>query len=168
MKNEAGLIIEKLNLRSHPEGGYYSETYRSDLVFDAQAVSEKFTGRRSCSTSIYFLLEASDFSAFHRIKADEIWHFYTGSSIQVHVITPKGHFHQISLGNNLSEGEVFQAEVKAGYWFAASLKSEKGFALTGCTTAPGFEFEDFELAKREKLVKLFPQHRRIIEKYTRS
>jgi len=120
------------------------------------------------SEEIYFLLEGENFSAFHRLRSDEIWHFYAGGTIAVHVIDPDGSYSKIQLGSDPQAGEVFQAVVKAGSWFASKVRDPKSFALAGCTVAPGFDFADFELGKRSELVKLYPQHRDLIEQFTRS
>jgi uncharacterized protein len=168
MPKDAQYWITKLDLAPHPEGGYYRQTYRADLIIDRKALPLKFTGARAASTAIYFLLDRANFSAFHRIRADEMWHFYAGDSLLVHVIAEDGGYSQILLGNNPEAGEVFQAVVKAGCWFASCLQHPKSFALVGCTVAPGFDFEDFELAKRSELSELFPQHREPIEQLTRD
>jgi predicted cupin superfamily sugar epimerase len=168
MPQDAQYWIAKLGLLPHPEGGYYRQTYRADLMIAKEALSPKFTGARAASTAIYFLLDGGNFSAFHRLRSDELWHFYAGSSLLVHVIAENGTYSQIQLGNNPEEGEVFQAVVKAGCWFASCLKDPNSFALVGCTVAPGFDFEDFELAKRSELTKLFPQYRKLIEQLTRT
>lgn len=167
MPLNADKLIRDLDLIAHPEGGYYKETYRSDLMFDAQAVSDRFTGPRCCSTTIYFLLKDKDFSAFHRIKADEIWHFYSGSPLVVHVIQPNGDHVDIILGNDPDQGQVFQAVVPAECWFAASLVSGSGYALVGCATAPGFEFDDFEMAQKDQLSATYPHLKDLIHRFTR-
>jgi predicted cupin superfamily sugar epimerase len=113
-------------------------------------------------------LSGQDFSAFHRIAADEVWHFYAGQSLIVEVIDIDGNSSQLHLGTDPEAGETFQGIVKAGSWFGSRLKDEAGFALVGCTVAPGFEFEDFEMAKREELVRAYPQHRELIERLTRE
>jgi uncharacterized protein len=168
MNEKARTIIENLDLQPHPEGGYYRETYRSDLMFDAGKSHERFTGTRCCSTCIYFLIEETNFSAFHRIKADEIWHFYSGLPLTVHVIHPDGSHEPIELGTDTEKGQVFQATVQAGRWFASGLSSGSGYALVGCTTAPGFEFEDFEMAGRDTLKAQYPQHAGLIDRFTRE
>jgi predicted cupin superfamily sugar epimerase len=168
MGKNAAYWIEKLRLEPHPEGGYYRQTYRADLLLPQHALPPQFTGMRTASTAIYFLLEEDDFSAFHRLYSDELWHFYVGGSLLVHVINPDGIYSEIQLGNDLEAGEVLQAVVKAGCWFASRVKDRKSFALVGCTVAPGFDFADFELAKREELGKRYPQHRELIEKMTRK
>jgi uncharacterized protein len=159
--------IKHLGLNPHPEGGYYYETYRSDLTIAQDALPPAFHGDRSASTAIYFLLSGSDFSAFHRIASDELWHFYSGTPLIVSVIDPEGNYSELKLGSGSDEGEVFQAVVKAGCWFASRVKDAAGFALVGCTVAPGFDFADFELARRSELTAAYPQHRKIIEELTR-
>ena len=168
MAKTAQYWINKINLIAHPEGGYYCETYRSQLSIAKEALPPEFTGSRLVSTAIYFLLEGENFSAFHRLRSDEIWHFYAGGTIAVHVIDPDGSYSKIQLGSDPQAGEVFQAVVKAGSWFASKVRDPKSFALAGCTVAPGFDFADFELGSRSELVKLYPQHRKLIEQFTRS
>lgn len=168
MTKAAPYWIEKLNLSAHPEGGYYCETYRSQLSIAKEALPPEFLGARLVSTAIYFLLEGENFSAFHRLRSDELWHFHTGSTITIHVIDPDGGYSEIQLGDKPEAGEVFQAVVKAGCWFASRVRDGRSFALAGCTVAPGFDFADFELGKRSELVKLYPQHRELIGQLTRS
>lgn len=156
--NKIDGIISRLQLQPHPEGGFFRETYRSDGVID-------FNGKRNYSTCIYFLLTAETFSAFHRIKQDEIWHFYDGSTIELHQISPGGKHDTILIGANFENGEIPQYVVPAGYWFGATVSGEYG--LVGCTVSPGFDFQDFELAKREKLILAFPELSEIINKLTR-
>jgi uncharacterized protein len=160
--------IEKLKLTPHPEGGYYRQTYMSDLVIAREALPARFAGARSASTAIYFLLEGEDFSAFHRLRSDELWHFYAGSPLAVHRIEPDGLHSRISLGVDLDGGQTPQALVKAGCWFASHLADWKSWALVGCTVAPGFEFKDFELGNREELVREYPEQRELITRLTRG
>lgn len=159
--------IEKLGLENHPEGGYFKEVYRADEIIPAQSLHERYSGERNHSTSIYFLLTGNEFSAFHRIKSDETWHFYTGSPVTVHMINSKGEYSNIKLGAIADNGEVFQFTIPHGVWFAASVDERNSFALVGCTVAPGFHFDDFELGKREEMIKLFPQCEGVINKFTR-
>ena len=165
--NDAQYWIDKLDLEPHVEGGYFKETYRSVENIDKQALPERFSGDHSFCTAIYFFLHNNEFSAFHRIKQDELWHFYIGDPLIVHIIDWQGNYSQIKLGMNLDDNEVFQAIVPFGTWFGANLQVPDSFALVGCTVAPGFDFADFEIAKRDVLVNLFPQHRQIIEQLTR-
>lgn len=161
-------IISRLDLLPHPEGGYYKETYRSEGQIKSDSLPSNMKGSRSYCTGIYFLLTSDNFSSFHRIKQDEMWHFYSGSTLLVHVISPEGEYSQIKLGTNLEEGETPQAVVKANSWFGASLKHSDNYALVGCTVSPGFDFMDFELAKYESLANKFPQHSSIIKLLTRQ
>ena len=165
---DAKFWIEKLRLAPHPEGGYYRETYRSELVVAKTALPPAFSGDRALATAIYFLLAGEDFSAFHRLHSDEMWHFYAGGPLVVSVIDERGKYLEIQLGSDAEVGEVFQAVVKAGCWFGARVKDSKSFALVGCTVSPGFDFEDFELGKRAELLRLYPQRRKVIEKLTRE
>ena len=165
MAKDAQYWIHHLGLSPHPEGGYYRATYKSDLTIVRNALPSGYQGDRSASTAIYFLLDEGNFSAFHRIASDEVWHFYTGSSLLVYVIDPEGNYFELHLGSD--EGEVFQAVVKAGSWFASRVRDAAGFALVGCTVAPGFDFADFELGVRSELIRTFPAHRKLIEELTR-
>jgi predicted cupin superfamily sugar epimerase len=122
--------------------------------------------KRNFSTSIYFLLEGKQVSKFHRLKSDELWHFYDGTSVIIHIIDTEGKLTQIRLGRNVEDGEVFQAVIKSGNWFAAEVIDKKSFALVGCTVSPGFDFSDFEFGNREALIKMHPDLRELIQKFT--
>jgi predicted cupin superfamily sugar epimerase len=166
-KPTAEELIEQLKLLKHPEGGWYRETYRSEQVLSAAALSGRFSGDRSACTAIYYLLQSGDISALHRIKSDELWHFYAGDSLTVHVITPQDEYYPLHLGLNLSAGETFQCVVPAGCWFGAELPGE-GYSLVGCTVAPGFDFADFEMGNRTELMGQFPEQTEIIQRLTKS
>lgn len=168
MTSQAQDWIDKLNLRPHPEGGYYRETYRAELSIARETLPAGFTGPRSISTAIYFLLDGDNFSAFHRLWSDEVWHFYAGRMLVIHVIKESGERSEIQLGSDPEGGQLPQAVIKAGWWFACQARDPNSFALVGCTVAPGFDFADFEMAKRGELVRAFPQHRAVIERFTRS
>ena len=165
----ASYWIEKYNLLPHPEGGYYAETYRSSEGVQKAALPKRFKGDRSFSTGIYFLLEAKDFSAFHRIQSDEMWHFYAGDALEVFVIYPEtGELEIIKLGANPDSGETFQAVVQAGTWFGSRPARGSNYSLVGCTVSPGFDFADFEMAERSALANLFPKHESLIQELTIS
>jgi predicted cupin superfamily sugar epimerase len=132
----------------------------------SEHLPKRYNGSRSFATAIYFLVEGGTFSALHRIKSDEIWHFYAGNRLTVYVIEPQGNLQTIHLGNQPEADEVFQAVVKAGHWFGSMVEDPNSFALVGCTVAPGFDFADFELANRQQLVQQYPQHQSIIQKLT--
>ncbi len=154
--------IEKLAMVEHPEGGFYKETFRStDFVVNAAGK------RKIAATAIYFLLTTDHFSAFHQIKSDETWYHHFGDALSVYVIHPDGNLEVMKIGNNIEKGEQLQGFVPAGCWFASVVEKENAFALVGCNVAPGFDFEDFTLAKREELIELYPQHHAIINRLTR-
>jgi len=161
-------LITHLKLQPHPEGGYYAETYRSKEIIPQAVLPGRFAGERNFSTAIYFLIPAGQFSAFHRIQADELWHFYEGQPLHVYVIHPQGNMEFIRLGNNVAMGETFQAMVPAGCWFASEPATANGYCLVGCTVAPGFDFTDFELAQREILEEYYPEHKDFIRQLTRG
>lgn len=168
MMMTANDFIQQLQLAPHPEGGYYREMYRSTDMIEGECLHHRFCGgSRSVSTAIYFLMEAGCFSAFHRIKSDEIWHHYEGEGMEVVVIHPQGAMEVLRLGKDMAKGEQPLQVVPAGCWFAARVASSVGFALVGCTVAPGFDFADFEMADRDALVAAFPQHRSTIVALTR-
>jgi hypothetical protein len=155
-------LISLYNLQPHPEGGWYCETYKSSERISANALPVRFSEDRSFSTAIYFLLEKGNFSAFHRIKSDECWHFYTGDPLQVFMLDTEGTLKIIELGNDITRGEVFQFVVPGNCWFASRPSPGSLYSFVGCTVAPGFDFNDFELADAAVLVTEFPQHSSII------
>ncbi|MEX0662315.1 MAG: cupin domain-containing protein [Balneolaceae bacterium] len=156
-------LVDKLDLEPHPEGGYFKEMYRSDEKIEGEG---EFPAGRSFGTSIYFLLEGTDRSKFHRIKSDEIWHFYEGSSATIHIIHSDGFYETLYLGSDLDSGYQFQHVVPAHSWFGVSVDQPDGYLLAGCTVAPGFDFGDFEMGDAYKLKQAFPEHESIIEKLT--
>ena len=164
MNQKAKYYIQKLQLEKHPEGGYFREVYRSGEMISIDVPKKNL--KRNVSTSIYFLLEGSQISKFHRLKSDELWHFYDGGSVKVFVIEENGKLTEIILGNKIEEGEVFQTVIKKNSWFAAEVVNKRSFALIGCTVSPGFDFSDFELADRKFLLKCFPKHQSLIFKFT--
>ncbi|MFT3681838.1 MAG: cupin domain-containing protein [Ferruginibacter sp.] len=160
-------LIEEYSLRPHPEGGWYKETYRSSEMLEAVSLPARFGGRRVMSTAIYFLLEQGNFSAFHRIKSDECWHFYAGDPLEVHMIRKDGTLDTILLGNDIKKGQLFQYVVPANCWFASRPATGSSFSFVGCTVAPGFDFADFELADTEALSVVYPAHKTLITSLTR-
>jgi len=168
MNLEINDLVENLALLPHPEGGFYKEVYRSEKMLSKETLPDDFSGDRSYCTSIYFLLTSENFSAFHRIKQDEIWHFYGGSTLTVHILDKEGNYTAHKVGMDFSNGEQPQLVVPAGCWFASSVPKEDSYAFVGCTVAPGFDFDDFELATRTELTAEYPQHQNIIDRLTRD
>jgi len=160
-------LVQLLELQPHPEGGFYKEVYRSAESVSRSCLPERFTGDRNFCTSIYYLLSRGDFSAFHLIKSDEIWHYYLGSSLLIHMLHLNGSYECKVLGKDLRENQAFQVVIPAGTWFAAEPAIGTDFILAGCSVSPGFNFLDFELANKKELVQLFPEHEHIIDRLCR-
>jgi len=156
MTQSAKYWIDRLELKPHPEGGHYVETYRCSTG----------SRQRAASTAIYFLLQNDEKSHLHRIDADEMWHFYQGDPLTVHMIHADGRYESFELGPDHDKGQVFQAVVPRDIWFGAELTNGQGYALVGCTVSPGFEFTGFELAERESLERTYPQHVSVIRRLT--
>jgi uncharacterized protein len=157
--------IEKLKLQPHPEGGFFKETYRSGESISREGLPSRFPSARHLSTAIYFLLRSGDISSFHRIKSDELWHYHAGVSLSIYVLSDKGLDVHL-LGADIDKGESLQVVIPANCWFGAKVNELDSYTLAGCTVAPGFDFGDFELAKREDLIKTFPTHESIITMLT--
>ncbi len=155
---KADELIEKLRLKAHPEGGYYRETYRSAKQLDLGNNKE-----RNAITAIYYLLRENEKSHFHRIGSDEVWLFHQGETLEISIIHSSGQLEVKHLGSCFDFGEELQLIVPANVWFAAQLKSGKGFALVSCIVAPGFDFSDFELAEKNELLKQYPHLKAEIE-----
>jgi predicted cupin superfamily sugar epimerase len=151
-------LIDKFNMQAHPEGGFFTETYRSEGKFD----------QKSYSTGIYFLLRKNDISHLHRIKSDEMWHFYDGDPLKVVEIDESGKIIETILGTDYEKGMVSQYVVKANRWFGSmpleGVSGGSDYCFVGCTVSPGFEFEDFELASFDSLATEYPQHRDLLKK----
>jgi predicted cupin superfamily sugar epimerase len=159
--------INHLNLQPHPEGGFFKETYRASEKISSSALPSRFGGDRNFSTAIYFLLRSEDRSVFHRIKSDELWHFYQGGTLLIYVLHQnKLRIHR--LGSNLDKGDSLQVMIPANCWFGAHVERDDSFALCGCTVAPGFDFQDFEMAERNVLIKEYPGYEKEIIRLTRD
>lgn len=140
-------VIDYLGMKPLPgEGGFYIETYRA----------AELTGQRNICTAIYYLLTANTFSRFHRLKSDEIWHFYSGDSVELVLLHPDATSTINILGHNLLDNEVCQVVIPGQTWQGARLEPGRSWALMGCTVAPGFEFADCELAEKASLIQKYP------------
>ncbi len=162
----AGEWIEKLGLIKHPEGGYFREVYRSSESVPESGLPNRYDGPRAFSTCIFFLLPGTEISCFHRLRSDELWHFYEGGDLGLFIIGPEGEIREVRLGPDIDAGHVRLAVVPAGCWFGATVRDRESYALLGCTVAPGFDWTDFELGERRVLMDLYPQHQAIIRKLT--
>jgi predicted cupin superfamily sugar epimerase len=159
-------IIKHFNLTAHPEGGYFKEVYRSKGEIVSENLGKEFDGNRNYCTSIYFLLTSEKFSAFHKINQDEIWHFYIGTPLKLHLISPEGNYSFVLIGSDFKKGEIPQFTVPAHYYFAAEVLEKNSFSFVGCTVSPGFDFRDFVLPSCKDLTKKFPENSKIIEQLT--
>lgn len=166
MSSRVDYLVKHLELKTHPEGGYFREMYRSEESHLKEHLPHRFSGSRSHCTSIYYLLFGNNFSALHKIKSDEIWHHYEGGTLEIFSIDSNGKFTVHLLGKDFDNNEKPQIVIKAGEWFGSRTKDKESYALVGCTVAPGFDFEDFEMGDRDKLINSFPQHKKIIEELT--
>lgn len=164
---EAADWIRKLRMQAHPEGGYYVRVYASPVNAGPSLLGPEFSGPRPLTTHIYYLLESGTFSAFHRIRSDELWHFYAGSGLTLYEIKPDGSLYTHELGNQSGSEAVPYCVIPASSWFAARPATGDGYALVGCTVTPGFDFAEFEMAEREQLCREYPLHRDLIVSLTR-
>ena len=162
--SEQQRLIERHGLVPHPEGGFYAEVHRAKQRVQAGSA----TPERSAYTSIHYLLAGHDFSAWHRIQSDETWFFHSGCDLVIYSFAENGQLQAQRLG---IESGCFQLTIAARTWFAAQPAQAQSCSFVSCVVAPGFEFEDFELASRQLLLKEFghsPEHRAKIEAYTRE
>lgn len=173
-------LVRRLGLIPHPEGGYYKEVYRcDDRIVSPPSRFGPDRGDLSLCTSVYYLVESPDFSAFHKIKSDELWYFHAGTGIIVHCLDERGAYQALELG----PGREYFGLVRAGLWFAAEStafdkadetdmlngsSASRPWALVSCAVSPGFEFQDFELASRDSLLKSYPAHEALIVRMTRG
>lgn len=164
--NEIESIIKKLNLKPLPdEGGYFRETYRSKVSAPVRFKNGKEAVSRNFGTAIYYLVTPDSFSALHKVKSDEMFHFYAGDPVEIIQIFEGGKTRKIIMGSDFINNQEPQVLVSAGVWQGTRLQEGGKWALLGTTVAPGFEFIDFELGNRNKLLKQFPNLKNEILKY---
>jgi uncharacterized protein len=160
-------IVERFELVPHPEGGYFREVYRSATKLEHPGIPPGTPAARTAGTLIYFLLSGNDFSAFHRVRfSDEIWHLYAGGPLELHLIDRDGRLERRVLTTDVLRGEP-TCTVPAGTWQSARLVDGASYALGGCSVAPGFDFDDFEMPPAADLLEWFPRHAAIIRALTR-
>ena len=160
-------VIQLLGLKPHPkEGGYFRETYRSDESISLCLPARYGANSRSHSTAIYYLLTPETFSRMHRIKSDEVFHFYLGDPVQMFWLLEDGRSRQIILGHDIEKGFAPQVIVPKGVWQGAFLMERGSFALLGTTVAPGFEYEDYEEGVRDELARRYPDQAALIARLT--
>ncbi len=159
--------ITALGLARHPEGGWYRETYRAAEGIAREHLPPRFNGARAFSTAIYYLLEAGDLSALHRIRQDEVWHFHDGDPLELHLISPAGEASLVRLGRDPAMKLFPQAVAPAGWLFAARVADGGSYTLASCTVAPGFDFADFEMPPRAAVAAAYPHLGGLVTKLTR-
>jgi uncharacterized protein len=164
MRPDADFWSRTLGLAPHPEGGAFRETWRA--AESATGLPGRFGGPRALGTAIHYLLRAGERSRLHRLRADEVWHFYDGGPLQLHLLDPGSGYRRLVLGRDPARGELLQCVVPNGCWFGAEPADGTDFSLVGCTCAPGFEYGDFELGSRGELLARFPEQRALVERLT--
>jgi uncharacterized protein len=159
-----------LGLQPHPrEGGWYVRTYEAAEKLGAEAFADTRYGEaRRTGTAIYYLLEPDTFSEMHRLKSDEVFHFYAGEAVEMLQLTGEGKGARVVIGNDLLLGQRPQVVVERGVWQGSRLVEGGGWALLGCTVSPGFEFEDYEAGVREQLCDAWPEFAAEIRALTRE
>lgn len=158
--SRARTLIRRLQLQAHPEGGYYSEVYRAKVSVETRR------GRRAAVTSIYFLLPRGHKSLLHRVRADEIWHYYEGAPLRLIEVDPQVHRAQVHRLGPERGSSCQMVTIAADHWQAAETTGD--YTLVGCTVAPGFEFVDFALLKHEpvacsRLQRALPDLRKFVQ-----
>jgi predicted cupin superfamily sugar epimerase len=157
----ASYWIKHLALQPHPEGGYYKEIFRSVQ----RVLRQGNDSVNQACTSIYYLLEGTDYSGFHRLLSDEIWYFHKGVPLSLHLIDENGQHQAVELSDDVS-GNLSIA-IPGGIWFAAEIPSKNGFTLASCAVAPGFDFGEFEMAKKTEITKTYPRHTTLFDRLCR-
>ena len=152
-------VKKLLGLQPHPrEGGWYVRTYEAAEMVDANAFDhDRYSGARRTGTAIYYLLEPDTFSEMHRLKSDELFHFYAGDAVEMLQLVEKGKGQIVVIGNDLLQGQRPQVVVERGVWQGSRLVQGGRWALLGCTVSPGFEFEDYDAGEREDLCETWPE-----------
>jgi predicted cupin superfamily sugar epimerase len=149
-------VIRLLQLQPHPvEGGFFRETYRSAAGLPAAAVPAH-GGPRAVSTAIYYLLKPGHVSELHVLPGDEVFHFYLGAPVRMLQLWPDGTGKEVVLGPDVAAGQAPQVVVPGGVWQGTRLVGGDGFALLGCTVAPGFDYADYRGASRAELTAGWP------------
>jgi len=152
-------------MKAHPEGGFFSAGSRSSEFLRPDDLPSRYNSPRNLYSSIFFMVTSESPSRFHRLKTDELWHFYKGDDLEIHTISDTGSYAKYVMSGR--DGvEDFQYLVRRNTWMAATCKGDAGYALAGCSLSPGFEFEDFELADRRSLIELCPKHEDLITQLT--
>jgi predicted cupin superfamily sugar epimerase len=170
MTPEIQQIVDELGLVPHQEGIFFSETYRHETSIGPEHHRLASQHHRNLSTAIYSLLTDQHSSVLHRVRSDEIWHFYLGSTVELIVISPQFDLSIKLLGPNIVAGERPQILVPALHWQAARIHNPRpnNYALCGCTVTPGFAYEDYEEPNVEEMVARLAEHEPLLRKICRQ
>jgi uncharacterized protein len=161
-------IRNLLKLQPLPvEGGFFTETYRSKNLVPKDALPASYPGDRFASTAIYYMLTPDTFSALHRLRGDEVYHFYLGDPVEMLELKPDGTGEAVLLGQDLAAGMRLQHVVPGGVWQGSRLAPGGRFALMGTTMTPGFDPQDYDAGKRADLIAQYPQYSALIAWLTR-
>ncbi len=152
--------IKQLHLEPHQEGGWFRQIYTSEDQFYA----EDSQAQRYYYTSIYFLLDDTSCSHFHRLNHDELWYYHDGAAITIHCISPEGKYSAVKLGKDVTKGEVMQFKVPKNTIFASEVTKSNSYCLVSCVVSPGFDYHDFEMMKRLELLKQYPDYAEVISR----
>lgn len=152
---KADEYIRELRMEPHVEGGYCRELFQSCQKIDG----------RPLASSIYYLLKSDQVSKFHRLKSDELWFYHDGSPLLIHQISAAGELKTDRLGLVVDQGERPQIRIPGEVIFGAEVAEKDSFCLVSCVVAPGFDYRDFELFGRDLLLELFPQHRKVVDRF---
>lgn len=166
-------LISLFELSPHPEGGHYKRTYCSSENVQQDALPSYYSSSHPISSAILFLLKSGEYSCLHRIHQDECWHFYHGSPLRLVMLSPSSESQiickEIILGNDYLNGQYPQFVIPGGWWFGATPLYTHSFSFIGCTVAPAFMFEDWELANSQKLKNDYPrQYHKIIDEFVKA
>lgn len=165
--SRADELIQRFGLQPHPrEGGFFRETYRSEEKFAPESLDPRYFGARSVSTAIYYLLKPGTYSALHRLKSDEVFHFYLGDPVRMLLLHPDGSSQEIVLGSDVDAGQCLQVVVPRNVWQGTLLEPYGEYALLGCTVAPGFDYADYEHARKADLIERYPLREDLIRQLT--
>lgn len=164
----ADRIRELLGLQPHPiEGGYFVETYRSELKLPRSVLGSAYSGERYIGTAIFYLLTPDTFSAMHRLPGDEMFHFYLGDPVEMLMLKPDGTSERVMLGRDIGNGMRLQHNVPGGWWQGSRLVAGGAYALLGTTMSPGFDYADYVTGDRNSLAAAYPEEAELIRALTR-
>ncbi len=157
--------INKLDMIPHPEGGWYHSSYTSDQTMFRHDIAGVSSSERKLWSSIYLLLESDDFTAFHRVRSEEVWYYHCGAPVKIYMISPDGDLIVEELGLDIDKGQRPQILIPKNYALGAE-RMDQAFSMVGVMVSPGFDFDDIKIYDRDELLAMHPQHKALIERLT--